>query len=458
MPNESPLFGMSLRHPPANVQAEQALLGAILFSNKARDRCGDLRPEHFTDETYGQIFARICERVDEGRAVDAVSLKGEFDPATLAGVLASMVAISTVPEYAREIFDCARRRELIAIGERLIAQSFAGEAPADLMLAATSKLDAMGDTGAARPMASLDQSIDAAITAMEAARERKGPAGVLTGFRAIDERLGGLEPATLTVLAARPGMGKSALGLRWAVNAAQSGVPVMLISLEMSSMETGRRVLSVASGVPITQLKNGWVNADQAGRLVIARRSLAGLPLTIEDSAGLTASAIAARARSARRKGLGMILVDHLHIVRPDDQDARQGATWAVGRISGAMKRIAKDCGIPVVLLAQLNRGVEGRDDKRPGLADLRQAGDIEQDADAVGFVYRPEYYMANEPEQRAGETIAGHRQRLDQWRQDRERVAGRAELIWAKVRDGSPGTDHLMFEGTTTSFTEASD
>jgi len=231
----------------------------------------------------------------------------------------------------------------------------------------------------------------------------------------------------------------------------------LLISLEMSSRELGRRVLATAAEVPVTAMKYGRINADQASRLVVARRELRGLPLKIDDAAGLTAAQIAGRARSLKRKGLGLVVIDHLHIVRPDDLDSKQGATWAVGRISGAMKRLAKDCGVPVLLLAQLNRGVEGRDDKRPGLGDLRQAGDIEQDADAVGFVYRPEYYLGSEPEPREGEARSKLDERRLAWCDRKAEVAGQAELIWAKIRDGETGTDQLRFDGPTTTFREPS-
>lgn len=250
-------------------------------------------------------------------------------------------------------------------------------------------------------------------------------------------------------------MGKSALGLQMALNAARSGTQVLLLSLEMQSTELGRRLLSVSTGIPVAALKGGRLSVDDAERVVVASRELSALPLDIIDTGGLSAAHIAVRVRAFRRKQVGLVVVDHLHIVRPDETDARSGATWAVGRISGAMKRIAKDNGVPVLLLAQLNRGVEGRDDKRPMLSDLRQAGDIEQDADAVGFVYRPEYYMGSEPERGPSQTEAKYVEALADFRTRKIQAHGKAEVIWAKVRDGEPGTDHLRFDGRTTSFRE---
>lgn len=450
--------GLSLRLPPQNLQAEQALLGALLHQNKARERCIDLRPEHFADPDHGQVYARIIERVDAGQTVSAVSLRGEFGDEMLARLLASMVAIISVPEYAATIRDCAALRELIEIGDGLVTQGFAGDPALEAAANAVNRLDAIASGDSDLANVTLNVALDDAIQAIEDARQRQGPVGISTGFPKIDERIGGLEVGTLTVVAGRPGMGKSAIGWQIAISAARLGVGVLAISLEMSSRELGRRALATAAGVPIAAMKYGRVSAEQAGRIVLARREMNDLPVTIDDAAGLTATQIAARARSAKRKGLGLVLVDHLHIVRPDDADIRQGATWAVGRISGAMKRLAKDCGVPVLLLAQLNRGVEGRDDKRPGLGDLRQAGDIEQDADAVGFVYRPEYYLGHEPERGTTESGAAYDGRCNAWREAKDRAAGKAELIWAKVRDGESGTDALLFDGPTTTFREDAD
>lgn len=452
----SSIFGHSLRQPPANLQAEQALLGALLGNNKSRDFCLDLLPEHFADVDYGRVYTRITERIDVGRTVSAVSLKAEFGDAMMAALLGSMVAMNVVPEYAGVIRDCAARRQLIEIGEGLVTQAYAGDAMADVTANAVGRIDALSVGGSGARGIMLDAALADAERAIDEARERKGPAGISTGFRNIDERIGGLEPGTLTVIAGRPGQGKSSLGWQMAISAARQSVGVLVISLEMSSRELGRRALATAAGVPVVAMKYGRITTAQGSAIVLARREMRGLPLTIEDSSGLTAAMIAARARAAKRKGLGLVMVDHLHIVRPEDADARQGATWAVGRISGAMKRLAKDCGVPVLLLAQLSRGVEGREDKRPVLSDLRQAGDIEQDADAVGFVYRQEMYLGNKPERKAGEVAGQYDTRCAGWQEAKDQAAGKAEIIFGKIRDGEPGTEYLHFDGPTTSFGEA--
>jgi replicative DNA helicase len=167
-------------------------------------------------------------------------------------------------------------------------------------------------------------------------------------------------------------------------------------------------------------------------------------------------AAIAAKVRAAhRRHGVGLIMIDHLHIVQPDAGDIKHGPTWGVGRISGAMKRLAKEFDAPVLLAAQLNRGVDGREDKRPGLVDLRQSGDIEQDADTVMFVYRPDYYLKAQPERRREESSEQFERRLSSWHDQRAAVVGKAEIIIAKQRDGDTRTVTLQWNGETTSFSE---
>lgn len=465
-----PLLGVSYRQPPSNIHLEQSLLGGIMHNARnLNDVAGFLKPEHFADPMHGRIFSEQSRRILDGGMADAFTLKAWFEqdadaggvggPAYLVQLITAYVGAGTSVPYAQEIHDAWMRRQLIAAGEDVVALAFGRSLTlSEIVSMAVARIDAALGGEIERRGFSLDEAMDAALQAADDARLRDGPAGLSTGFASVDEHMGGLEPATMTILAGRPGMGKSALAHQWAVAAARAGVGVLEVSLEMSARELGRRALAAVSGVPVWAMKRGRLDVVQAGSLVAARQELAGLPLTIEDGGGLTAGLIDLKARTARRKhGLGLILVDHLHIVRPEDQDVRQGATWAVGQISLALKLLAKRHNVPVLVAAQLNRGVEGRDDKRPGLADLRQAGDIEQNADVVSFIYRPEYYLKGEPEPHDGETPEKHNQRVIEWRLRREAAAGKAELIFAKVRDGATGTVQLTFDGQTTSFGEAS-
>lgn len=463
---------LGLRRPPSSPEAEQSVLGCIMHSDKSLARVIEfLKPHHFADPVHALIYAEQIRRINDGGIADAVTLRGWFEAeplsqdvgglAYLASLLTAYVGPGTMEPYAREIVASWRQRQVIDAAEELMSAGFNNDVdPAAAMSAIAARLDQTVFGTEANKGISFDTAMDSAIEASQAARDGTGPRMLSTGFRSVDEFLGGMEEGTLHVLAGRPGMGKSAIGHQMCISAARQGIAVLEISLEMTARELGRRSLSAASGVPSVFIKRGDLTPKQADALIRARHELKGLPLTIEDGSGLTVSQIAAKVRQAQRKRkLGLIMIDHLHIVRPEDSDVRQGATWAVGRISGAMKRLAKEHGCPVLLLAQLNRSVEGRDDKRPALSDLRQAGDIEQDADVVSFVYRPEYYLPKSPPDVVdGESAEKHSKRVDLYHQRKAAVAGKAELIFAKVRDGASGSVQLGFNGATTSFYEVED
>lgn len=466
-----PLEGISQRLPPSNILAEQSLLGALFHNNKALERCRFLKPEHFADPIHARIYQTAVRRIDKGQIADGVTLKGDFEnagildevggTAYLSQLMATMVGIINVSTYAQTIRDCWIKRQAIEIGEQLVNAAFGADPeidPAQLASQVAHQLDQLSASHSTEHVVTLDAAMDSALAAMDRAAAG-ATSGISSGFQSIDQRLGGLEPGQVYVLAGRPGMGKSALGHQIAIRVARAGVGVLELSLEMSAQQLGRRTLATAARVPIMAMKAGRVNAADAGSVVRARKELAGLPLSIDDAGGQTAEQIAGKARSLQRKhGLGLIMVDHLNLMRAEDHDAKHGGTWAVERASATMLQLAKDCACPVLLLAQLNRGVEGREDKRPGLADLRQAGAIEQDAYAVGFVYRPEYYLGGEPETKAGDSPARTAALRQEWLDQKAMLAGRADLIWAKVRDGEPGTDRMTFHGPTATFGEPDD
>jgi replicative DNA helicase len=451
-------FGLSMRAPPANVQAEMGLLGALLANNKMLDRCGNLKPEDFAGDGLGAVFSAIKEGVNAGRLVDGVSLGNRFDRDLIVSLMGAMVAPQTAPEYARTIKEAAQHRELIDLCDQVRDGCYGGVSPRELGAKLSAAFDRVSAGELIDRATTLDAAMDSAIAAMEKAASGQ-TAGISTGFRSFDYRLGGLEPGLVYVIAGRPAMGKSSVGHQIAVNAARNGNGVLELSLEMSATQLGRRTLATAAQVPIGAMKSGGAShsTDFSSRIIRARKELAGLPLTIDDAAGQTPAQIAAKARSARRRhGLGLVMIDHLNLMRAEDQDARHGGTWSIERASGTVLQMAKECECPVILLAQLNRGVEGREDKRPNLADLRQAGAIEQDAYAVGFVFRPEYYLGSVPERKGSETEAHHEQQVEEWHEHKNRLSGKAEMIWQKIRDGEPGTDNLTFHGPTATFGEA--
>lgn len=462
-----------MRTPPCNVEAEQALLGAILANNKALDRVGQLEPGHFVDLIHNRIFKEIRRIVGEGGIADPITLKAAFEHSGtleevggtkyLVQLLTAMVGIINAGDYAKVIRDTWLRRELIDIGDIMVNAAYGGDLevadPVKCALDAVAMIDSVvyGNHALGDSSVSLDDAMDRAIEAMnEAQRTGRVAGGISTGMANIDARLGGLEPGLVYVLAGRPGMGKSALGHKWAINVARAGYGVHENALEMSATQLGRRTLAVAADVSVTAMKTGRIGQGDAERLREARKELTGLPLTIDDAAAQTPRMIAAKARAAKRKhGLGLILVDHLNLTRPDEQDAKFGPTHAIEQASGMFLKLAKDLQVPVLLLVQLSRAVEGREDKRPTLPDLRQSGAIEQDAHAVGFVYREEYYLQNEPEQRESESADKFATRTAEYRTRQDRAKGKADVIWGKVRDGVTGTDKLLFDGPTTAFSE---
>lgn len=480
MPDDrQPLFGrpgdsgpgyMPTRLPPSNVPAEQALLGALLANNKAYDRvAGFLKPEHFAEQVNGRIYEAIARRLSTGGLADPITLNTEFakegvldevgGTAYLTGLLTAMVGIINAGDYGRVVLDTWMRRELIDAGAFMVDECY-GNGTIDATRIAMDTLvmmDAAVSGVSQGRTTSLDAAVDSALDAMALAEKAGKPPGVSTGFPTLDRRLGGLEPGLVYTVAGRPGSGKSALGHQISLNVARAGVSVLELSLEMSAMQLGRRALAAASGVPLFVMKNGIAGPDQKDMLDNARQELRGIPLIIDDAGGQSPRQIAAKCRAAKRKnGLGLVMLDHLNLTRPDDGDSKFGATFAIEKAAGIVLQIAKECEIPFLMLTQLSRGVEGRDDKRPVLSDLRQSGAIEENSYAVGFIYREEYYLQSAPERGKGEEDKKFNNRYDEWVNRKTKTAGKAEVIWPKVRDGKPGTDAMLFNGKTTSFSEA--
>ena len=479
--SESPFFGLSMRQPPANSRAEQALLGAILTNNRAYTEVADfLRPEHFSDSVHALIYAAVEERVADGKLADPVSLwgrfqhTGELDDAGGSAYVAELLTANVsgvlgAKSYGQAIHDAWKRREALAAAEAVMTAAYDGsmdihEGVGRALGALESAMD--GGSGE-RQGVMLGAAWDAATDAAEAAQANGGVTGLSTGFASLDEVLGGMNPQEMIVLGARPGMGKSALALQIGIAAAKQlrdqakaggeRKGVLVESLEMEAKQLGRRAIAAVAGVPIAALKAGR-HAGFASQIVTGRREVHDLPMLIEDMPGQTVRQLHLRARAAaRRMGkLGLIIVDHMHIVRPETADAKNGGTWAVGQISNALKRMAKEFECPVLALAQLSRGVEGRDDKRPTLADLRYSGEIEQDADAIMFLYREEYYLPKgNPVRKPGQSTEQYANACSDLEHQRQRAKGKAEAIFAKVRDGEPQTKLLHFEGPTTSFSE---
>jgi replicative DNA helicase len=479
-PPESPLTLIAHRQPPANLQAEQALLGALLANNKAFGRVSDfLKPEHFADRVHGRIYEAIARRCDAGQLADAVTLNAELDRSGaleevgggiyLTQLLSAMVGIVNVGDYGRVIYDAWLRRQLIDLGEVVVTRAFGAEPELDgaqqVETAEQALFELAVHGGDDRKVLPLESALRLAIDMAAAAYQRAGHvAGLTTGLRDLDKKTGGLHPSDLVILAGRPGMGKTALAMKIAFEAARAVAPnretpqsVLVFSLEMSAAQLATRILSEEARISSDAIRRGAISQREFDRLVQANRELAALPLYVDDTPALTLSALRTRARrQARTKGLALIVVDYLQLLRPPLGAKPENRVLEISLITQGLKAIAKELDVPVLALSQLSRSVEGREDKRPLLSDLRESGSIEQDADVVTFIYRDEYYLQQrEPKQVGFDNDEKFHAAVEKWQRDMERVHNRAELLIEKQRHGPTGKVDLFFEGEFTRFTD---
>jgi replicative DNA helicase len=473
-------FGFGTRLPPANLEAEQALLGALLANNKAYERVGEfLEPEHFADAIHGRIYAAIRRRVENGHLADAITLRHEFEhsgelaevggPAYLAQLLSAMVGIVNAGEYGRLIHDCWIRRQLIDLGETVVNNAFGANAELDgkeqIEAAEQSLFDLASEKAGEGGAISFERALARAIEVADAALKRGGGvSGLSSGLRDLDAKMGGLHKSDLLILAGRPGMGKTALATKIAFGAAKAAlaeaegakVPaVAIFSLEMSADQLANRLLSEASRISGDRIRRGEISQREFDNFVAVSRELSQLPILIDDTPAITLSALRTRCRRIQRtRGLAMVVVDYLQLMRPSVGTRPESRVLEISMITQGLKAIAKELAIPVIALSQLSRAVEQREDKRPQLSDLRESGSIEQDADVVMFIYRDEYYLKQrEPKIAAFADDGKFESAMQRWQEDMERAHNKADLIIAKQRHGPTGTIPLFFEAEFTRF-----
>ena len=445
----------ALRTLPHNIAAEKGLLGSLLIENRAFETVGEyLRPEHFVLLAHGEIFAACGAIITRGGTADPISLESVLKesealaemggPSYFADLAYAGVGPIAANEYARIVLDCHERRELIRLGEALLAEAYhmdATETAQEVREKHEQALFELAETGhvgaGPRPVSHFAGE---ALAGMDAARAGGSP-GVPTGFLDLDKQLGGLHPSDLIILAGRPSMGKSALAANIARNAAKEGFGVGFFSLEMSGEQLAGREIAGRCQLSPHRLRTGAVDDDDADRLRCAADSLGSLPIFIDDTPALTVAALRTRARRLKRRhNIGLVIVDYLQLI----VGKAENKTVEISNISRGLKAIAKEIGLPVLALSQLSRAVESRTDKRPQLSDLRESGAIEQDADVVMFIYREDYYLdPTEPEQEAKEPNEKYGKRLHKWRQ----AQGKAKVIIAKHRHGPVGSVELRFD-----------
>lgn len=461
-----------MREAPNNLEAEQAVLGAILANNEALNHVGSLEPEDFYAGIHQRIFKAIKQFNDKGLIANPVTLKHHFAGAEgvedhyLARLVGNATSIINMHDYARIIRDLAIKRRLIGVGEGVVNEVYNPENHEDgitLVEKAEQQLFKLATDGDAEGgFKPLKHSVVDALNRTEKAFQRSGQVvGLDTGFRDMNKLLGGLHPSDLLILAGRPAMGKTALATTIAQNAAKAIArededalargekprSVGFFSLEMSGEQLAMRLLASACGVGSHKLQRGDLSQDEFNRLVESSSEMARLPLHIDDTPALTIGALRSRARRLKRvHNVSLLVIDYLQLVRPSSSNSQSNRVQEVSEITQGLKAIAKELDIPVIALSQLSRAVESRDDKRPQLADLRESGSIEQDADIVMFVFREEYYKQRlQPKEGTPEHAT--------WMAEMAAIHGVAEVIVAKHRNGPVDTVKLQFQGELTRF-----
>lgn len=466
------------RTAPHNIEAEQALLGAILVNNDAFYRVSDfLEPDHFHEPLHRQIYKVTSDMIRAAKRANPVTIKtflpedekvGEMTVATyLARLAAEATTIINAEDYGRSIYDLATRRNLIGIGEEMVNVAY--DAPVDAtpnvqIEDAERRLFELAETGRYDGgFSTFGDAVGSAIDMAGAAFQRDGNlSGVASGLEALDMKMGGLQPSDLIILAGRPAMGKTSLATNIAFNIAEAYEPeiqadgstkainggvVGFFSLEMAAEQLATRIIAEQTEISSSKIRRGEINDAEFEKLVACSQMMHRIPLFIDQTGGISIAQLAARARRLKRqRGLDVLIIDYIQLMQGNKRTDNR--VQEITEITTGLKALAKELNVPILALSQLSRQVENRDDKRPQLSDLRESGSIEQDADVVMFVYRDEYYLQNrEPEMGSEEYGA--------WQNKLEYARGKADVIIAKQRHGPTGTAQLGFQAEFTRFTD---
>ncbi len=462
---------------PANILAEQMLLGTILTNNESYNRVSDfLQADHFYEPVHRRIFEAITIFIDRGMLANPVTLKNHFDqdPALkemnqgeyLARLSALAATIINVTDYAKTIVDLAVRRSLINVGEDIVNDAYSPGiklTSGEQIERAEQELFNLGNLGreTGANFRAIKASLGQALEKIQLAFKRQEKiTGISTGFLDLDKLLCGMQNSDLLILAGRPSMGKTALAVNLALNACQhmhqqhakddqtiTQPSVGFFSLEMSSEQLATRMMSVSSEINASKLRSGQISENDFVKIVKASKDLAELSFFIDDTPSISIAALRTRARRMKRRhNLGLLVIDYLQLIRGSSKSSEDSRVQEISEITQGLKAIAKELNIPVMALSQLSRAVEQREDKRPLLSDLRESGSIEQDADIVMFIYRDEYYLIRKQPK---ENTAEH----EKWQSEMNKVTNTAEVIIAKQRNGPVGSAKLHFDSNTTKF-----
>ena len=454
---------------PSNLEAEQALLGSILVNNDIIDEVSSLVSSNiFYDPAHVKIYEVIESLNNKGMIANPITLKNFFEKDNMlneVGGTEYLVKLTRFSgstkqaiDYAKIIHEMYLRRELVQISDKLSSDTLnanSQEQNAENIIEDTEKsLFDLAERGSFTQTflkfnQALDQTIEMATLAM---KNDQGIVGVPTGLSDLDEKLGGLHKSDLVILAGRPSMGKTALATNIAYNAAQNILKrqekssVAFFSLEMSSEQLSTRILSEQARIRSDDIRRGKVTEDEVNRYIETSRNIYNLPLYIDETPAITIATLSNRARRIKRLfGLNLIVVDYIQLMRASSI-RNDGRVQEISEITQGLKALAKELAVPVLALSQLSRAVEQRDDKQPQLADLRESGSIEQDADVVMFVYREAYYLERKQPKLGSIEHA-------EWQSKMNDVNGLADIILGKQRHGPTGTVKVEFEGIYTKF-----
>ncbi len=466
MENNLSLVKDQFKELPNNIEAEQAVIGSILVSNDIFDEINTIISSiNFYDPMHQKIFEAVESLIYKGMLANPITLKNYFEdekddlnvPEYLVKITKFSTSVRQAIEYSKIIYDMFVRRELIKISEQTIDSAKLNDLDTNgqsIIESSERLLFDLAEKGSFNSsLVKFDEAMKQTIEMASAAyKNEEGIVGVPTGLRDLDDKLGGLHQSDLIIIAGRPSMGKTSLATNIAFNAAQklqeSGKKssIAFFSLEMSSEQLSTRIISEQARISSNDIRRGRISDDQFDKFLETSKNISELPLYIDETPAISIAALSNRARRIKRLfGLDMIVVDYIQLMRGTTFN-KDGRVQEISQITQGLKAIAKELSVPVVALSQLSRQVEQRDDHKPQLADLRESGSIEQDADVVMFVYREGYYLQRKEPREATVEHA-------EWQAKMNEVAHLAQIIIGKQRHGPIGNVTLEFEERFTKF-----
>tara|TARA_X000000950_G_scaffold80354_1_gene101051 strand:- start:298 stop:1716 length:1419 start_codon:yes stop_codon:yes gene_type:complete len=466
MENNLSLVKDNFKELPNNIEAEQAVIGSILVTNEIFDEINSIISNiNFYDPMHQKIFNAIESLIYKGLLANPITLKNYFEnekdelniPEYLVKITKFSTSVRQAIEYSKIIYDMFVRRELIKISDQIIddAKDSNLETNGQNIIENSERLlyDLAEKGTFNSSLIKFDDAMKQTIEMASAAYKNEGGiVGVPTRLRDLDDKLGGLHQSDLIIIAGRPSMGKTSLATNIAFNAAKDiqdngkKSSVAFFSLEMSSEQLSTRIISEQARISSNDIRRGRISDEQFDKFLETSKDISELPLFIDETPAISIAAMSNRARRIKRlHGLDLIVVDYIQLMKGLFNN-KDGRVQEISQITQGLKAIAKELGVPVLALSQLSRQVEQRDDHKPQLADLRESGSIEQDADVVMFVYREGYYLQRKEPREATVEHA-------EWQAKMNEVAHLAEIIIGKQRHGPIGKVTLEFEERFTKF-----